>query len=44
MTLERDDVVGQQGAVWARDSRGQRKLEDWRRVTSSSGRTQPRIE
>ena len=26
------------------DSKGQRKMEDWRRATSCSGRTQPRIE
>ena len=27
-----------------KDSKGQRKLEDWRRATSSRGRSQPRIE
>ena len=27
-----------------KDSKGQRKVEDWRKAASCSGRTQPRIE
>ena len=42
----RDDIVGQQGAVLMRiaKDREMRKMEDWRRATSCSGRTQPRID
>ena len=38
----RDDIVVQQGAVWTRIAKGRERL--WRKATSRSGRTQPRIE
>ena len=39
----RDGVVWQQGGTWTRTAKGQRKLEDWWRATSYSGKTQPSI-
>ena len=42
--LWRDDIVGRQGAVWTRTAKDREDGGLWRRATSCSGRTQPRIE
>ena len=40
----RDDTVGQQGTVWKRTAKDRESLGLWRRTTSCSRGTQPRME